>query len=177
MTNKIPTTIALLLLLISTIWGRTAEHILYFPHFGNGDGTKSEIVIVNPGESEVNAEIRVYRDDGEMLDAAQLMLSTDDFRPDIETFDAGIALTRPILPLEARTIATSGEGELVKGWVSITSESPLSGFLRYRMGDSVAVVQASTPTFEIIVPYQVKMYAVPQNKVNTALALHNPGWL
>ena len=58
-----------------TVYGADLDHVLDFPHFGNGDFVRSELVLVNLG-SEAHPAIYFYDSAGEMILAESVVEMT-----------------------------------------------------------------------------------------------------
>ena len=174
--NKLLSTAAAALLLLSmgtplraehgSIYGADLDHFLYFPHFGNGESIRSELVLVNLG-STAGAIVSFQGQDGEMIQADSLVEMT----PGLMFLEDGAIDTGDIPNLEEITISTNGSGEVVKGSVIVSSGSLVAGFLRFTLEEQgVAGVASATRTHNFIVP--VRRQA---GGVNTGLAVHNLG--
>ena len=74
-------------------------------------------------------------------------------------------------PLEALTISTHGQGELVSGSVKVLSDGPIGGGVRYGLPEiGEAVVGASPPVRDVLFPARRQ-----EGGMRTATALHNLG--
>ena len=153
-----------------TLYGAELDHVLNFPHFGNGDGVRSELVLVNLG-SEAHALIYFYDQAGEIIEAGTVVEMTDD----VQALDDGSLMpVDPIPNLGEITIATNQTGATVAGSLKVKSASRMNGFLRFALysnqGISGAGVPASDAAHNFIVPVQRK-----KGGINTGLAIHNIG--
>ena len=177
--NKLQLTAAFVILALAgsplfaehgTIFGSPLEHSIDFPHFGNGDFTRSELVLVNLG-SESHPAISFYDRAGEMISPESVVEMTDDL---MVTEDGVLTTLAPIPSLGEITIATNQTGETVAGSLRVLSPSRMNGFLRYSLytnqGISGAGVPSSFATHNFISPVQRK-----KGGVDTGLAIHNLG--
>ena len=74
-------------------------------------------------------------------------------------------------PLGELTISTHGRGEVVTGSVTVASDGPIGGVLRFDLpGIGVAGVGASQPVRDAIFPARRQA-----GRISTAAAIHNPG--
>ena len=153
-----------------TLFGADLDHVLDFPHFGNGDDVRSELVLVNLG-SESHPAIYFYGSDGIMIPAASVVEVTDDL---MVLEDGGLTTLDPIPSLGEITIATNQTGDTVAGSLKVLSASRMNGFLRFAMynnqGISGAGVPSSFAAHNFIAPVQHK-----KGGINTGLAIHNQG--
>lgn len=151
-----------------TIFGAELPHVLDFPHFGNGDDVRSELVLVNLG-SEDAPMIYFYASNGEMIPAAEIVEITDDV---MVMADEGLRTVDPIPYLGEITIATNQTGNTVAGSLSVRSSSRMNGFLRYSLYANLGIAGAGVPSsfaaHNFIVPVQRK-----EGGINTGLAIHN----
>ena len=151
-----------------TLFGAELKHALDFPHFGNGDFTRSELVLVNLGSASKPA-IYFYSRSGEIIDAGTVVEMTEDLAP---LMDGGLTTLDPIPSLGEITISTSGMGLTVAGSLSVLSPSLMNGFLRYSLYGNEGVAGAGVPSsagaHNFIVPVQRE-----NGGINTGLAVHN----
>ena len=179
--NKLQSTAIVLLMLLGmstgplfaehgTLFGAKLDHSIDFPHFGNGDFTRSELVLVNLG-SDSHPAIYFYARSGEMIAAESVVEMTENL---MVLEDGGLTTLAPIPSLGEITIATNGTGKTVAGSLSVLSSSLMNGFVRYSLygkeGISVAGVSSSSGTHNFISPVQRK-----DGGINTGLAVHNLG--
>ena len=150
------------------LFGAELDHALDFPHFGNGDSIRSELVLVNVGSAS-KPEIRFYSRSGEIIEAATVVEMTTALVP---LMDGGLTTLDPIPSLGEITIFTNQMGGTVPGSLSVLSSSRMNGFLRYFLygneGISVAGVSSSAGAHNFIVPVQRE-----KGGINTGLAIHN----
>ena len=178
--NKLQLTAAFVILALAgsplfaehgTIFGAKLEHAIDFPHFGNGDFTRSELVLVNLG-SESHPAISFYDRAGEIISPESVVEITDESGLVVE--DGFLTTLVPIPSLGEITIATNQTGETVAGSLRVLSPSRMNGFLRYSLyanqGISGAGVPSSFATHNFISPVQHKKAGV-----DTGLAIHNLG--
>ena len=110
-----------------TLFGAELKHALDFPHFGNGDFTRSELVLVNLGSAS-HPSIHFYSRSGEIIDASTVVEVTPAL---VLMMDGGLTTHDPIPSLGELTIPTNGMGLTVAGSLSVLSPSLMNGFLRY----------------------------------------------
>ena len=159
--------------------GGGQETVLDFAHFANGDGIVSGMVFVNlstqpsgPGPTPFHTVIRPTRpvlyfyDKGGNLIAPE---SVVDLTGDLEvTEDGALSIHSEMGPLEELTISTHGRGEVVTGSVTVISEGPIGGFLRFDLpGIGVAGVGASQPVRDALFPVR------QEGGLDTAAAIRN----
>ena len=151
---------------------RTADEdkrvILDFAHFANGTGITSEVVLVNAATRPIWPVI-YFLDKAANRIAAE---SVVDVTGDLEVTEYGDLTVRTgIKPLGELTISTHGRGELVTGPVTVVSDGPIGGILRFDLpGIGVAGVGASQPARDAIFPVRRQ-----EGGISTAAAIHNLG--
>ena len=161
--------------------GGGQEAGLDFAHFANGDGIISEMVFVNrftqpsgPGPTPFHAVILpsrpalyFYDKEGQPIDPESVVDLTEDLEV---TEDGALTVQTEMEPLGELTISTHGRGALVSGSVTVASDGPIGGVLRFDLpGIGVAGVGASQPVRDALFP------ARRQGGLSTAAAIHNPG--
>ena len=111
---------------------------LYFGQFANGGGLVSRITLLTVGSGEaVNAKLELLDDDGAPLNVT---LNGEMVAGGTEIF--------PIPAAGAAVYASDGEGPVVPGSVTVTSDGPLSGVVLFdggALGVGVAGVGSSEP--------------------------------
>ena len=160
--------------------GRGQEAGLDFAHFANGDGIVSGMVFVNlstqpsgPGPTPFHAVIRptrpvlyFYDKGGNLIDPESVVDLTGDLEV---TEDGALSIHSEMGPLEELTISTHGRGEVVTGSVTVISEGPIGGVLRFDLpGIGVAGVGASQPVRDALFPARRQA-----GGISTAAAIHN----
>ena len=142
---------------------------LDFPHFANGGGISSEVVLLNVGTTPVLPVLYFSDRQGKPIDADSVVEVTDDLEV---TDDGGLTIQAMIEPLGELTVATHGRGEEVSGSVRVVAEgAPLGGVLRYSVpGVGVTGVGTGQPMRDALFPARRR-----QVGIRTAAALHNPG--
>ena len=161
--NKLQLTAAFVILALAgsplfaehgTLFGAELDHALDFPHFGNGDFIRSELVLVNLGSASHPA-IHFYSRSGEIIEAETVVEMTEALAP---LMDGGFTTLDPIPNLGEITISTNGMGLTVDGSLRVLSSSRMNGFLRYSLygneGVAVAGVPSSAGAHNFIVPVQ-----------------------
>ena len=161
--------------------GRGREAVLDFAHFANGEGIVSEMVFVNVatrpsgrGPTPFHAVIPpsrptlyFYDKEGHPIDPESVVDVTGDLEI---TEDGALTVRTEMEPLGELTISTHGRGEVVTGSVTVISEGPIGGVLRFDLpGIGVAGVGASQPVRDALFP------ARREGDLSTAAAIHNPG--
>ena len=159
--------------------GGGQETVLYFAHFANGSGTTSDLVFVNvsprpsgPGPTPYHAVVSptrpalyFYDQEGHLIDPESVVDLTGDLEV---TEDGALSIHSEMGPLEELTISTHGRGEVVTGSVTVISEGPIGGFLRFDLpGIGVAGVGASQPVRDALFPVR------QEGGLDTAAAIHN----
>ena len=160
--------------------GRGQGAGLDFAHFANGDGIVSGMVFVNlstqpsgPGPTPFHTVIRptrpvlyFYNKGGNLIDPESVVDLTGDLEV---TEDGALSIHSEMGPLEELTISTHGRGEVVTGSVTVSSEGPIGGVLRFDLpGIGVAGVGASQPVRDAIFPARRQA-----DGISTAAAIHN----
>ena len=147
----------------------TTLAVLHFTHFANGTGITSEMVFVNVSTHPSRPALYFYDQGGDLIDPESVV---DVMENDLEIREDGsLTVWAEMEPLEERTIATHGRGELVSGSVRVVSDGPIGGFVRYSVpGVGVAGVGTSLPVREALFPAQWQ-----EGGIRTAAALHNLG--
>ena len=153
---------------------------LDFAHFANGAGIISALVLVNAdaprppaGPFTVPAEairpaLYFYDKEGNLIAAESVVDVTGDLEV---TEDGALSVTTSIEPLGELTISTHGRGELVTGSVTVASNGPIGGVLRFDLpGIGVAGVGVSQPVRDAIFPARRQAMGI-----STAAAIHNLG--
>ena len=147
----------------ATIPGAAA---LDFAHFAKGAAIASEMVLVNAAPHPSRPAIYFYDTKGDPIPAESVVDLTGDLEV---TEDGGLTVWTEMEPLEALTISTHGQGELVTGSVKVVSDGPIGGVVRYSVPEiGVAGVGPSPPVSDALFP--VRRQA---GGIRTAAALHN----
>ena len=147
----------------------TTLTVLDFTHFANGTGITSEMVFVNVSSHPMHPALYFYDQGGDLVDPE---LVVDVMGNDLEIREDGSLRVRGEMePLEERTIATHGQGDLVSGSFRVVSNGPIGGFVRYSVpGVGVAGVGASPAVRDALFPAHWQ-----EGGIRTAAALHNLG--
>ena len=139
---------------------------LDFAHFANGTGITSEMVLVNVAPHPIRPAIYFYDRGGHLIDPESVVDVTGDLEV---TEDGSLSVLTEMEPLEALTISTHGQGELVSGSVKVLSDGPIGGGVRYGLPEiGVAGVGASPPVRDVLFPARRQ-----EGGIRTATALHN----
>ena len=159
--------------------GGGQETVLDFAHFANGGGIVSGMVFVNlsprpsgPGPTPYHAAVSpsrpalyFYDQEGHLIDPESVVDLTGDLEV---TGDGALSIHSEMGPLEELTISTHGRGEVVSGSVTVISEGPIGGFLRFDLpGIGVAGVGASQPVRDALFPVR------QEGGLDTAAAIRN----
>ena len=148
----------------ATIPGAAAA--LDFAHFAKGATITSEMVLVNAAPHPSRPAIYFYDTKGDPIPAESVVDLTGDLEV---TEDGALTVWTEMEPLEALTISTHGRGEPVTGSVTVLSDGPIGGLVRYSVPEiGVAGVGASPPVSDALFP--VRRQA---GGIRTAAALHN----
>ena len=158
--------------------GREAT-VLDFAHFANGEGITSEMVFVNvetqpsgpsslfhPVIPPTHPALYFYDKRGHLIAAGSVV----DLTGDLEVTEEGaLSIQKGMEPLEELTISTHGRGDLVTGSVTVVSDGPIGGGLRFDLpGIGVAGVGVSHYTEDALFPARRQ-----SGGVSTAVAIHN----
>ena len=148
----------------ATIPGPAAA--LDFAHFAKGAAITSEMVLMNAAPHPSRPAIYFYDTKGDPIPAESVV----DLTGDLEVTEDGVlTVWTEMEPLEALTISTHGQGELVSGSVKVLSDGPIGGLVRYSVPEiGVAGVGPGQPTSDALFP--VRRQA---GGIRTAAALHN----
>ena len=162
--------------------GAGQEAGLSFAHFANGASIISDLVLVNlstqpsgPGPTPFHAVILstrpalyFYDKEGHPIDPESAVDLTEDLEV---TEDGALTVQTEMEPLGELTISTHGRGALVSGSVTVASDGPIGGVLRFDLpGIGVAGVGASPPVRDAIFPARRQA-----GGISTAAAIHNLG--
>ena len=148
----------------ATIPGPAAA--LDFAHFAKGATITSEMVLVNAAPHPSRPAIYFYDTKGDPIPAESVVDLTGDLEV---TEDGALTVWTEMEPLEALTISTHGRGEPVTGSVTVLSDGPIGGVVRYSVPEiGVAGVGPGQPTSDALFP--VRRQA---GGIRTAAALHN----
>ncbi len=143
---------------------------LDFPHFANGGGITSEVVLLNVGDTPIRPVLYFSDRQGKPIAAESVVEVTDDL--EVQQDDGGLTVRTAIEPLGELTVATHGLGEEVSGSVRVVAEgAPIGGVLRYGVpGVGVTGVGTGPEVRDALFPARRQ-----QGGIRTAAALHNPG--
>ena len=139
---------------------------LGFAHFANGDGTTSDLVIVNVAPQPVRPALYFYDTAGDPITAESVVDITGDLTVQE---DGALSVLTDMEPLGVLTISTHGQGELVSGSVKVVANGPIGGMLRFDLpGIGEAVVGASQPVRDVLFPVRRQ-----EGGITTGVAIHN----
>ena len=144
------------------------EGVLDFAHFANGAAIVSDLVFINIGTAPTRPALYFYDKEGHPIDPESVVDVTGDLEV---TEDGALSVRTEMEPLGELTISTHGQGEVVSGSVTVISEGPIGGVLRFDLpGIGVAGVGASQPARDAIFPARRQA-----DGISTAAAIHNLG--
>lgn len=157
----------------SNVSDLSGKETIYFPQFGNGGGLRSEMLLVNPSDSDtILACVEFYDDDGQTLSIDITVSGTDDATPSSQTDSSQCPSNNefPIAPLGNLILSTDGTGEKAAvGSAIVSSDESLGGVIRFSLeGMGIAGVGASESLDSFIIPVTRK-----KNGLNTGIALLN----
>ena len=137
-----------------------------FAHFAKGATIASEMVLVNAAPHPSRPAIYFYDTKGDPIPAESVVDLTGDLEV---TEDGALTVRTEMEPLAELTISTHGRGEPVSGSVTVLSDGPIGGLLRFDLpAIGAGVVGASPPLSDALFP--VRRQA---GGIRTAAALHN----
>ena len=144
----------------------TAEAVLRFAHFANGEGITSALALVNAGSAPVRPAVYFYNTAGALVSAESLVEVTGDL--EVQQ-DGGLAVLTEIAPLGELTVSTHGRGELLTGSLKVVTAAPVGAGLRFDLPQAGSgLVQAGRPLRDAIFPVRRR-----EGGLNTGVALHN----
>ena len=132
---------------------------LDFAHFANGAGIISDLVFVNVATHPIRPVLYFYDQGGNLIDPESVVDLTGDL---VITGDGALSIHSEMGPLEELTISTHGRGEVVTGSVTVISEGPIGGFLRFDLPGG-----ASQPVRDALFPVR------QEGGLDTAAAIRN----
>ena len=142
--------------------------VLDFAHFANGEGTTSDLVLVNVASYPIAPIIHFYDQAGDPIAAESVVEITGALEV---REDGGLMVRTEMEPLGELTISTHGQGALVSGSVKVVSDGPIGGVLRFYLPDiGVAGVGASQPVRDALFPARRQARGI-----STGVAIHNLG--
>ncbi len=163
-------------LYLGTSWGGAyrlhEDSRLYFAQFGNGEGLTSEVVLINPSRSTTAVgRIEFFDGEGAPFSIAQAVKAAIVLSSQIISGEAPNTFEFSIAPLGTVSIATDGRGDLAAGSAAVTSETPVSGVIRFSTPDvGIAGVGPSQALTGFVVPVRRQ-----SGVINTGIAIHNVG--
>ena len=147
-----------------SLFGAELDHFLYFPHFGNGETIKSELVLLITG-AEAHPLIYFTDHEGMSVSADSLIQITESL---MLLEDGGLTTTEAVADGGEITLSTNGAGDVVTGSVKVLSATSIEGFLRFTLPQGIAGVASARPAHNFIAPVQRTA-----GGINTGLAIHN----
>ena len=139
---------------------------LEFAHFANGSSITSDLVLVNVFARPIRPWLYFYNREGERIAVESVVELTEELEV---TEDGSLTVQTEMQPLQALTISTHGQGEVVAGSVTVLSNGPIGGVLRFDLpGVGVAGVGAGQPLRDALFPARRQAGAI-----STAAAIRN----
>ena len=144
----------------------TVKTRLDFAHFASGAGITSDLVLVNVAARLIQPAIYFYDKEGHLIAAESVV----DLTGDLEVTEEGaLSIQKGMEPLEELTISTHGRGDLVTGSVTVVSDGPIGGGLRFALpGIGVTGVEANQPVRDAVFPARRQAEGI-----STAAAIRN----
>ena len=123
---------------------------LEFAHFANGSSITSDLVLVNVFARPIRPWLYFYDREGERIAVESVVELTEELEV---AEDGSLTVQSEMQPLQALTISTHGQGEVVAGSVTVLSNGPIGGVLRFDLpGVGVAGVGAGQPLRDALFP-------------------------
>ena len=139
---------------------------LEFAHFANGSSITSDLVLVNVFARPIRPWLYFYDREGERIAVESVVELTEELEV---AEDGGLTVQTEMQPLQAVTISTHGQGEVVAGSVTVLSNGPIGGVLRFDLpGVGVAGVGAGQPLRDALFPARRQA-----GGISTAAAIRN----
>ena len=139
---------------------------LEFAHFANGASITSDLVLVNVAHHPIRPSLYFYDREGERIAVESVVELTEELEV---TEDGSLTVQTEMQPLQALTISTHGQGEVVAGSVTVLSNGPIGGVLRFDLpGVGVAGVGAGQPLRDALFPARRR-----EGAISTAAAIRN----
>ena len=139
---------------------------LEFAHFANGASITSDLVLVNVAHHPIRPWLYFYDREGERIAVESVVELTEELEV---AEDGSLTVQSEMQPLEALTISTHGQGEVVAGSVTVLSNGPIGGVLRFDLpGVGVAGVGAGQPLRDALFPARRQA-----GGISTAAAIRN----
>ena len=139
---------------------------LEFAHFANGSSITSDLVLVNVFARPIRPSLYFYNREGERIAVESVVEVTEELEV---AEDGSLTVQTEMQPLQAVTISTHGQGEVVAGSVTVLSNGPMGGVLRFDLpGVGVAGVGPGQPLRDALFPARRQAGAI-----STAAAIRN----
>ena len=139
---------------------------LEFAHFANGASITSDLVLVNVFARPIRPSLYFYNREGDRIAVESVVELTEELEV---AEDGSLTVQTEMQPLEALTISTHGQGEVVAGSVTVLSNGPIGGVLRFDLpGVGVAGVGAGQPLRDALFPARRR-----EGAISTAAAIRN----
>ena len=139
---------------------------LEFAHFANGLSITSDLVLVNVFARPIRPWLYFYDREGERIAVESVVEVTEELEV---AEDGSLTVQSELQPLETLTISTHGQGVVVAGSVTVLSNGPIGGVLRFDLpGVGVAGVGAGQPLRDALFPARRQA-----GGISTAVAIRN----
>ena len=139
---------------------------LEFAHFANGSAITSDLVLVNLAPHPIRPELYFYDREGDRIAAESVVEVTGELEV---AEDGSLTIQGEMGPLQEVTISTHGQGEVVAGSVTVLSNGPIGGVLRFDLpGVGVAGVGAGQAVRDALFPARRQ-----EGGISTAAAIRN----
>ncbi len=139
---------------------------LEFAHFANGSSITSDLVLVNVFARPIRPWLYFYNREGERIAVESVVEVTEELEV---AEDGSLTVQSEMQPLEALTISTHGQGVVVAGSVTVLSNGPLGGVLRFDLpGVGVAGVGTGQAVRDALFPARRQA-----GGISTAVAIRN----
>ena len=139
---------------------------LEFAHFANGSSITSELVLVNVFARPIRPWLYFYDREGDRIAVESVVEVTEELEV---AEDGSLTVQSEMQPLQALTISTHGQGEVVAGSVTVLSNGPIGGVLRFDLpGVGVAGVGAGQAVRDALFPARRQ-----EGGISTAVAIRN----
>ncbi len=139
------------------------HNMLYFAHFGNGEGFASQLVVFNPSGSTATGSISFRDSGGNPLDSDSVLTAI----PGVRGPQNGAA-SFTLEPLSSTTISTPGIGSLITGSATVSADAPVACMMRFHLpGVGMAGLGPSRAYGRVMVPVR------RLTNLSTAVAIQN----
>jgi hypothetical protein len=141
---------------------------LAFPHYADGGGWMSSVVLINPGDTTISGTVQFYSNGTTTTPGAPVSLLANGNATNIFNYS--------IAPRSAFKLQTAGAGLLKTGWVSVTPSSgnvAPSGLVVFSfVSNGIRVSEAGVPALPSSSAF--RMYAEASGSIQSGIAISNP---